>query len=573
MMYRTISTLLTVLLALSEARTSAHGLKLPFERRAPRGANMRSPRVATRYSFSASTQKEDITNIGDIRYIANITINGVVVPVVLDTGSTDLWVIPPGGIGAFNGTGIPLELLYGDGTYGVSGTIGISPFSFGTYSIARQAFMNARTSTILGMQELGVYGIFGLSFDFGFASPINTKIQSLYGNEATWGASVLKNIFEQHPEQPNFVALELGRSEDLEDTDGGEFTIGEYAPEHAVVANATKLAQYPKGGNRWTTLLEGVYVEGEAIAVGSDIPGVPAGHAQVLLDTGDPSAILPTATANAIYSRVPGAALYEAPTGEHMWIVPCNTTTLVELSFAGQRYPIHPLDLTTLTDPIEVNGQERIACVGALKGVDAWGGNEYDMSLGDSFLRNVYSVFDFGDPLPDGSTGEPYMQLLSLVDPTEAVSEVATIRGKTLATLPPEIDPATLVRILTGTDAPSPSGTSGAPPIEPTDGSSPESKAKEKPILGVSSPSVGEEGVGLAVDGETFKKYALAAILLLAANIVIGLVLIVFAVLGCMRRGSAASRKSSVRAVAPQYAPVKLEEEGYSGHYQQGYKH
>ncbi|KAJ3477512.1 hypothetical protein NLJ89_g12413 [Agrocybe chaxingu] len=76
-----------------------------------------------------------------------------------------------------------------------------------------------------------------------------------------------------------------------------------------------------------------------------------------------------------------------------MWIVPCNTTTLVELSFGGQRYPIHPLDLTTLTDPIEVNGQERIACVGALKGVDAWGGNEYDMSLGDSFLRNVYSVY------------------------------------------------------------------------------------------------------------------------------------------------------------------------------------
>ncbi|KAJ3505258.1 hypothetical protein NLJ89_g7513 [Agrocybe chaxingu] len=87
----------------------------------------------------------------------------------------------------------------------------------------------------------------------------------------------------------------------------------------------------------------------------------------------------------------------------------------------------------------------------------------------------------------------------------------------------------------------------------------------------VSSPSVGEDGVGVAVDGETFKKYALAAILLLAANVVIGLVLIVLAVLGCMRRG-AASRKSSVRVVAPQYTPVKLEEEGYSGHYQQGYK-
>lgn len=47
-------------------------------------------------------------------------------------------VIPPGGIGQYNDTGIPLSLRYGDGSYGVDGTIGLAPFEFGPYKIDRQ---------------------------------------------------------------------------------------------------------------------------------------------------------------------------------------------------------------------------------------------------------------------------------------------------------------------------------------------------------------------------------------------------------------------------------------------------
>ena len=47
-------------------------------------------------------------------------------------------VYPPGGLGTFNDTGLPLELHYGDGSYGVSGTIGVAPFEFGDYKIDQQ---------------------------------------------------------------------------------------------------------------------------------------------------------------------------------------------------------------------------------------------------------------------------------------------------------------------------------------------------------------------------------------------------------------------------------------------------
>ena len=47
-------------------------------------------------------------------------------------------VAPPGGLGTFNDTGIPLSLGYGDGSYGVEGTIGVASFEFGDYKIERQ---------------------------------------------------------------------------------------------------------------------------------------------------------------------------------------------------------------------------------------------------------------------------------------------------------------------------------------------------------------------------------------------------------------------------------------------------
>jgi hypothetical protein len=50
-------------------------------------------------------------------------------------------VIPPGGIGQYNDTGIGLSLRYGDGSYGVDGTIGVAPFEFGPYTIEKQGLL------------------------------------------------------------------------------------------------------------------------------------------------------------------------------------------------------------------------------------------------------------------------------------------------------------------------------------------------------------------------------------------------------------------------------------------------
>jgi saccharopepsin len=436
----------------------------------------------------------------------------------------------------------------------------VAPFEFGSYSIAQQAFLNAVNSTIGGMQDIGIYGLMGLSFDFASGSPINQQIESIYGPDATWGRSVLQNIFMQNPTEPNFIAIALSRTGDLEETDGGSFTIGEYLPQYADVANQTKLSQYPTGGDRWTTLLEGAYVDGTAIAVVSNITGVPSGQGQTLLDTGNPAAIFPVAMYDAIYSSIPGSALLNVP-GTRIWVIPCNTTTSLEFVFGGERFPVHPLDLSTITAPLAINGQQYVACVAALQGADGYS-DGFDISLGDTFLRNVYSVFDFGDYLRDGSTSDPYMQLLSTLDPATAISQVATIRGQTMANLPPELDPATFVGLLisngTGTDptsaAASPNPTSSS---DASEGLSSVDSDSTKTKSGVDL-AIGDDQT-VTIDGSLVKKYGLIIICLLGANVLIGVVLIVFGVLACVRRGS--SRKNATRASAPVYVPVKSMEQ------------
>jgi len=236
---------------------------------------------------------------------------------------------------------------------------------------------------------------------------------------------------------------------------------------------------------------------------------------------------------------------------------------------------MHPLDLSTISEPITINGQDRIVCVSTITGIDNWGQGDFDLSLGDTFLRNVYAVyvhpfiicynqdltlnvrFDFGDTVSGSSTADPYIQLLSEVDPVKANEQVTTIRGRTLSTLPPEIDPTTLVRILQGGGSSTvtgltPSATDVIPPAA-TGVNGDESRPGDSKSKGATF--VSDSGDSFTIDDGTIKKYGLIVICLLGANVLIGLILIVFGILGCIRRGS--SRKAATRAVAPQYTPVK----------------
>ena len=54
-----------------------------------------------------------------------------------------------------------------------------------------------------------------------------------------------------------------------------------------------------------------------------------------------------------------------------------------------------------------------------------------DWLIGDNVMRSLYTVYDFGDFDSAGKMGNPYMQLLALVDPNVASKEFHSVRGGT----------------------------------------------------------------------------------------------------------------------------------------------
>ncbi|TFY78578.1 hypothetical protein EWM64_g5432 [Hericium alpestre] len=64
----------------------------------------------------------------------------------------------------------------------------------------------------------------------------------------------------------------------------------------------------------------------------------------------------------------------------------------------------------------------------------------FDLLLGDSFLRNVYASFDYGEMDNSGNmVGDPFVQLLSTTDRDTVIGEFQKYRAETLKNFPPQV--------------------------------------------------------------------------------------------------------------------------------------
>lgn len=123
---------------------------------------------------------------------------------------------------------------------------------------------------------------------------------------------------------------------------------------------------------------------------GSSIP-VPTGlDAQAAIDTGTTLIGGPADAVAEIYANIPGA---EQGTGdmEGYYLYPCSTNVAVTMSFGGQVWPISNADFQAR---ISQNGE---TCMGAFFAIET-GGGAPAWIVGDTFLKNVYSVFRYTPP-------------------------------------------------------------------------------------------------------------------------------------------------------------------------------
>ena len=109
--------------------------------------------------------------------------------------------------------------------------------------------------------------------------------------------------------------------------------------------------------------------------------------------------------------------------------MPCTQQIALSFVFGGETYAAHPLDMTW-ADPKDPSQQ---TCIGAIQYSSSLG-KAGDFILGSSFLKNVYSIFQYPDNLGRG-TWQPTVGLVSVTNASVASEDFYAVRvlGQSLA--------------------------------------------------------------------------------------------------------------------------------------------
>ncbi|KAJ7057950.1 acid protease [Mycena amicta] len=110
---------------------------------------------------------------------------------------------------------------------------------------------------------------------------------------------------------------------------------------------------------------------------------------ETVIDSGTTIMYGPPDAVEKVYANVPGSVLYDSSDGTGFYSFPCNSIPQVSFSWGGQHWSI-----STANFNIGTTAEDQTRCVGALAASDLGLGDAVWL-LGDSFMKNQYSVFDF----------------------------------------------------------------------------------------------------------------------------------------------------------------------------------
>ncbi|THG98832.1 hypothetical protein EW026_g3424 [Hermanssonia centrifuga] len=304
--------------------------------------------------------------------------------------------------------------------------------TFAGYSVSQQAYLLVQNTSSFSMdiKSQGFEGLIGLGPNTG--SVIWDKLDA----DDSSGDSVLSRIFSQNTTSSNYLTLLLDRQGGGNQSFTGQLTISE------LVAGFENITSMPKLGvdkvhkltdadQHWQTYTDADGVlgpDGNAIVVDSIVPSAPDNQLGVVFDSGYTLPQVPRAMSDAIYGCVQGA---EYNTASQAWTIPCSQEINLTFKFGGVEYPIHPLDVST-SDFNMVDSSGNPVCLGAFQPITSAFSllGEYDIILGMAFLRNTYTLFDYGDWVDDSSNdrSDPYIQLLSVTDKIKMHNDFVTVR-------------------------------------------------------------------------------------------------------------------------------------------------
>jgi len=339
--------------------------------------------VSSKQKRAGSTTAISITNEdADSSYYASMTIGTPAQPfnVILDTGSSDLWLASTqctscsgtpeydsSKSSSFKSVGdSETTIRYGSGV--VRGTLGQDTVSMGGFT-ATQIFLSV-DQTSSGLLDGSTAGIMGLAFQ-GIASTQATPFWQTLVNTNEWAS----------PEMGFYLTRFVNDNSAKQEEPGGTLTFGGINSS-LFTGDIDYLAlSGADDPTFWLLDLSSVTVQGNSVPISSALSAI---------DTGTTLIAGPSVDVQNIWAQVPDS---QPLTGsmEGFYGFPCSTDVQVKLSFGGKTWPISTADMNL--------GESGIGnqCVGGIfdlsLGSDAGGAGNPSWIIGDTFLKNVYSVF------------------------------------------------------------------------------------------------------------------------------------------------------------------------------------
>nr|VWO98793.1 Fox3p [Ganoderma boninense] len=313
--------------------------------------------------FSKPNVDISLASSNEYAYLIQIDVGGQSFNVLLDTGSSDLWVVSSDctvddchGVPKYAQssslalTDVPFHLDYLSGS--VSGLVGTETVTLGEYQISSQIFALANSTAGLGLASTGNSGILGLAF------PAEASIPDTVGRTL-----VLNLLSGFNDSSARYFAFQLGGS-----ASGSSFTVGEVDPAFAKSADdltSTPVFRAPGAlYDYWKLPLQSFTINGTPFALSkTNVNGAPAPIA--VLDTGTTLILGPTQDVTRFWESVGGARQTDRG-----WEVPCNRAVSVGMILgegsSRKEYAIDPADISWKEGSVDGDAW----CLGGLQGND-----------------------------------------------------------------------------------------------------------------------------------------------------------------------------------------------------------
>ncbi|KAJ3995626.1 acid protease [Lentinula boryana] len=378
--------------------SSPQSLSMNLKRRAPEArsadeigtwAQAHKLNVEAKYRKTASSvekrstgQNLVVNQKADSSFFGSLAVGTppVAYDVILDTGSADLWLassecaasacdgVPTfksSDSSTFQNKSTEFSITYGSGA--AAGSLGEDVVQMAGFSVSNQVF-GVCDQVSDNLLNSPVSGLLGLAFQT-IASSGASPLWETLASSGAW-------------DQP-LMAFQLTRfNNDSKATDlepGGTFTMG--TTNTSLYTGDIDYNDIPDNDESyWLQTVSSITSQGNTITISSGSSALAA------IDTGTTLIGGPADAVAEIYSNIPNS---EAGTGQldGYYIYPCSTTVNVTMAFGGKSWAISNADFQA--EQLNSN-----TCMGAFFSLDT-GDNAPSWIVGDTFLKNVYSVFRY----------------------------------------------------------------------------------------------------------------------------------------------------------------------------------